>query len=164
MLDLLAHDTNIWVAISFALFVFVAFKLGRKSIIDGLDNKIEAIRTEIQTAESLRMEAQELLAQYQRKQRDAEKEAAQILANAKEHARRIQEAAEVELVDAMSRREAQLSDRLKRIEQNAMAEIQGHAAELAVAATTEIIARTLDEKTAKALADNSAQSIAKHLN
>lgn len=164
MLDLLSHDTNIWVTISFVVFALVAFKLGRKSVVGGLDKKIESIRTEIQTAESLRVEAQELLAQYQRKQRDAEKEAAQIVANAQEHARRIQETAEAELVETMNRRETQLAQRLKRIEENAMAEIQGHAAELAVAATTEIIARTLDEKTAKALADNSAQSVAKHLN
>ncbi len=164
MLELLSHDTNLWVTISFVVFVIFAYKMGRKAVINGLDSKIEAIRAEIQTAESLRIEAQELLAQYQRKQRDAEKEAAQIVANAREHARRIQEAAELELVETMTRREAQLGDRLKRIEQNAMAEIQGHAAELAVAATTEIISRTLDEKAAKSLADSSVQSIAKHLN
>lgn len=164
MLELLAHDTNVWVLISFIVFAFFAFKLGRASVTGALDKKIDAIRTEIQTAESLRIEAQELLAQYQRKQRDAEKEAAQIVASAKEHARRIQETAEAELVETMARREAQLADRLKRIEQNAMADIQSHAAELAVSATTEIIARTLDEKTAKTLADTSVQSVAKHLN
>lgn len=164
MLEILSHDTNVWVTISFVMFVVFAYIAGRKSIVGALDGKIDAIRTEIQTAESLRIEAQELLAQYQRKQRDAETEAAQIVANAREHARRIQETAEAELVETMVRRENQLADRLKRIEQNAMAEIQGHAAELAVSATTEIIARTLDEKAAKALADNSVQSIAKHLN
>ena len=164
MLDILAHDTNVWVTISFVVFALLAFKLGRKSILAGLDSKIEAIRTEIQTAESLRVEAQELLAQYQRKQRDAEQEAAQIVAQAKAHAKRIQEAAEAELVDTMARREAQLEGRLKRIEENAMAEIQAHAAELAVAATSEIIARTLDDKTAQGLGDKSVASISKHLN
>ena len=99
MLDILAHDTNVWVTISFVVFALLAFKLGRKSILAGLDSKIEAIRTEIQTAESLRVEAQELLAQYQRKQRDAEQEAAQIVAQAKAHAKRIQEAAEAERED-----------------------------------------------------------------
>jgi F-type H+-transporting ATPase subunit b len=164
MLELLAHDTSVWVAISFAVFAFFAYKLGRKSVLGSLDGKIEAIRTEIQTAESLRIEAQELLAQYQRKQRDAEKEADLIITQAKASAKRIQEAAEIELVETMNRREVQLQQRLKRIEDNAVSEIQAHAAELAVAATTEIINRTLDEKTAQALADTSAQSISKHLN
>lgn len=164
MLEILSHDTNLWVTISFVVFAIFAFKLGRKSVTSKLDAKIDAIRTEIQTAESLRVEAQELLAQYQRKQRDAEKEAAQIVAQAQASAKRIHEAAEIELVETMNRREAQLQQRLQRIEQNAIAEIQAHAAELAVAATTEIINRTLDEKTAQTLADNSAQSISKHLN
>jgi F-type H+-transporting ATPase subunit b len=164
MLEQLSHDTALWVAISFAVFLIMAFKLGRKSVTGSLDKKIEAIRTEIQTAESLRVEAQELLAQYQRKQRDAEQEAAQIVASAKRHATRIREAAEVDLVETMNRREAQLQARLKRIEDNAMAEIQGHAAKLAVSATTEIITRTLDEKSGSALADTSVTAIAKHLN
>lgn len=164
MLEQLSHDTSLWVAISFVVFLVAAFKLGRKSVTGGLDKKIEAIRSEIQTAESLRVEAQELLAQYQRKQRDAEQEAAQIVASAKRHAARIQETAEAELVETMNRRETQLQARLKRIEENAIAEIQGHAAELAVSATTEIITRTLDEKSGGALADASVTAISKHLN
>jgi len=163
MIELL-EDTHTWVTISFVIFVAMAFKFGRKSVLGGLDKKIEAIRTEIQTAETLRVEAQELLAQYQRKQRDAEKEAEQIVASAKRHADRIREAAEAELVETMNRRETQLSARLKRIEENAVAEIQAQAAELAVAATTEIITRTLDDKSGAALADESVASIAKHLN
>lgn len=164
MLDLLAHDTGLWVAFSFILFVVVAFKLGRKSILGALDSRIDTIRKEIETAESLRVEAQELLAQYQRKQRDAEREAANIVSQAQAHAKRIQESAEAELIEVMNRREEQLKQRLKRIEENAVAEIQGYAAELAVAATTEIINRTLDEKAGKSLADDSIKNIAQYLN
>lgn len=164
MLDVLAHDTGLWVAFSFIVFAAIAFKLGRKSVLSMLDARIESIRKEIETADSLRVEAQELLAQYQRKQRDAEREAASIIANAKDHAKRIQEASEAELIEMMNRREAMLKQRLKRIEQNAVAEIQGYAAELAVAATTEIINRTLDEKAGKSLADDSIKNIAQYLN
>ncbi len=164
MLDLLAHDTGIWVLFSFVLFAAFAFKLGRKSIIDGLDSRINEIKTEIETAERLRVEAQELLAQYQRKQRDAEKEADDILKNAKMQAKEITKTAETDLSALMERREVQLGERLKRLEENAIAEIQNHAADLAVAATTEMIVQTLDEKTNAKLNEETINSLSKHLN
>lgn len=163
-MDLLAHDTTFWVAISFVIFAFIAFKMGRKSVIGALDNKINEIKSEIENAERLRVEAQELLAQYQRKQRDAENEAADILARAKEQAKMLQDNAQKELAEVMDRRETQLAERLRRIEENAIAEIQGHAADLAVAATTEMIARSLDEKANTALNEDAIKNLSKHLN
>ena len=164
MLDLLAHDTGLWVAISFALFAFLAYKMGRKSVIDGLDGRINEIKTEIETAERLRVEAQELLAQYQRKQRDAKKEAKEMLKNAESQAKQMTMVAETDLAELMERREYQLTERLRRLEENAIAEIQNHAADLAVAATTEMIVRTLDEKTNAKLNEDTIKSLSKHLN
>lgn len=162
MFDLTTEMT--WITISFAIFAYIAYRFGKHSVLSGLDGRIEEIRKEISTAESLRVEAQELLAQYQRKQRDAEKEAAQIVKEAEKHAVRIREAAEAELVETMNRREAQLTERLERIEKNAMAEIRNHAAELAAAATMETILKMLDEKTNKKLVDDAIGHIPQHLN
>ena len=64
------QDTHSWVLVSFILFVTVAFRFGKDKFLAILDGRIEAIRNDIKTAELLRIEAQELLAQYQRKQRD----------------------------------------------------------------------------------------------
>lgn len=164
MMEMLAHDTGLWVTISFVVFAVIAFKLGRKSVIGGLDGKINEIKSEIENAERLRVEAQELLAQYQRKQRDAEKEAGDILSRAKEQAKQLKKTAETDLAEVMDRRETQLAERLRRIEENAIAEIQGHAAELAVAATTEMIIQTLDEKTNSDLNEESIKNLSKQLN
>ena len=164
MLELLGHDTGIWVAFSFILFLYVAYKLGKKSVLNGLDGRINEIKTEIETAERLRVEAQELLAQYQRKQRDAEKEADAMIKEAKKQAKAITKTAETDLSALMARREAQLTDRLNRLEENAIAEIQNHAADLAVAATTEMIIQTLDEKTNAKLNEDTINSLSKHLN
>lgn len=164
MLDLLAHDTGIWVAISFLVFAAVAYKLGRKSVLGGLDARINEVKSEIETAERLRVEAQELLAQYQRKQRDAETEANEIVSRAQTQAETMAKASEVELNETMTRREAQLTIRLKRLEENAIAEIQSHAADLAVAATTEMISQTLDADTNASLNDHTIASLAKNLN
>ena len=61
------QDTNVWVLLSFILFMALAYYKGKDIILGGLDAKIETIRQEIVTAENMRVEAQELLAQYQRK-------------------------------------------------------------------------------------------------
>ena len=164
MMELLAHDTALWVGISFVIFAFIAFKLGRSSVVGALDAKIDEVKQEIENAERLRVEAQELLAQYQRKQRDAEAEAADILARAQEQAKMIKSTAEADIAEIMDRRETQLAERLRRIEENALSEIQSHAADLAVAATTEMIAQTLDEKANSALNEASIGNLAKHLN
>ncbi|MEM6781769.1 MAG: hypothetical protein AAF569_07895 [Pseudomonadota bacterium] len=163
MSDIL-NDSNVWVAISFVIFGFIVYKFAGKFIVGALDKKIEEIRREIDEAENLRVEAQELLAQYQRKQRDAEKEAKSIIKNAEEHAEKIRVKAEADLAEAMARKEEQLTERLKRIEDNAIADIQNHAAELAVNATTQIIEETLSKDVDQALKDKTISSVSQNLN
>lgn len=164
MMDLLSHDTNIWVGISFVVFVAAVIKFAGKGIIGALDKKIEQIKVEIETAERLKKEAQDLLAEFQTKQRDAEKAAAEIIEQAKASALAVQKAAEADLAETMERREAQLTDRLKRIEEKAIADIQNHAAELAIKATREIVEKTLDDKSNTKLVDQAIASVAKYLN
>jgi len=159
----LLQDSNTWVLLSFLLFLFIIFRLGKNAFLGMLDKKINDIRKEIETAESLRVEAQELLAQYQRKQRDAASEAEDIVANAKVHAKEIQKQAEKDLKDIAKRREQQLQERLDRMEQNAIQEIRAHAAELAVKATAEIIAKQMDKKTNENLVDASIKNVSGQL-
>ena len=142
----LLQSTDFWYFVSFAIFFGVVAKLAGGKIGAMLDQKIESIQNDIKNAENLRVEAQELLAQYQRKQRDADKEAETILEQAKERAEQIRKKAESDLDEVIERKEAQLSERLKRMEENAKAEIRDYAADLALTATREIIAQSMDKK------------------
>ena len=49
-------NTDFWVAVSFVVFASVVFKLSRKAVISALDERIEKIKTDIETAENLRVE------------------------------------------------------------------------------------------------------------
>ena len=164
MLDFLAHDTNVWVVFSFIRFVVVAYKLGAKHVTGGLDARIAEIRSEIATAEALRIEAQKLLSSYQQKQQDAEAEAASIVAAAQQQVETIRVTAEAEIAELATRREAQLADRLKRIEDKAMADIQNHAAAMAVEAAKQIIAQSMDDQTANNLTQSAIGDLSKALN
>jgi len=158
------QEATNWVLISFVIFAIGFWKFGLKLMLGKLDGRIEEIRKEIETAESLRIEAQELLAQYQRKQRDAAKEAEAIVASAQKHAAEIQKAAEAELNELIARKEAQLKDRLQRMEDVALQDIKSYAAELAVKATAEIIAKQMDEKTNARLVEQSIKTVSGQLN
>jgi len=154
-------NTDFWVAVSFVVFASVVFKLSRKAVISALDERIEKIKTDIETAENLRVEAQELLAQYQRKQRDAEIEAAKILENAKHNADQIKKEASKELKASVRRKEKQLAERIERMKQSAVEEIQAYAADLAIEATREIIVNNLDKKSNDNLVDTAIADIKK---
>lgn len=157
------QDTAIWVLLSFFVFCGIMWRFAKDKFIALLDSRIEAIRKEIDAAEVLRVESQELLAQYQRKQRDAAKEAEQIIETAKQHAKEAKKLAEKELEASMARREQQLQERLTRMQEKAIQDIQAHAARLAVEATKEIIIEKLDEKNNAKLVEQSIKSVSDQL-
>lgn len=158
------HDPTAWVLMSFVIFVTAAFVFGRKTALSGLDAKIDAIRTEIATAETLRSQAEALLSEYVGRQSAASQEAGKILENARAQAEALRRKAEDDFSDTMARKEAMMKERLVRMEDAAMDEIRRYAAELAINATTQIIAQKMDAAAAEKLADDSIRKVAENLN
>ena len=152
-------DEYFWYTLSFLIFAGIIVKFGMPALNVMLDSRIAQIKKDLLEAENLRVEAQEMLAQYQRKHRDAVKEAETIIANAKENAEQYKKNVEEELNQVMKRREAQLEDRLLRMEQNAMNELQAYAADLAMNTAKEIIAEKLDKKVNSKLVDGSIEQL-----
>ena len=157
------QDPTAWLTLSFAIFVFVMFKTGRKAFTDMIDARINKIREELETSENLRVEAQELLAQYQRKHRDAVKEADAILDNAKSRAKELKAQSEQELKDLIARREAQLEQRITQMKHSAQADIRVYAADLAVKATRGIVTEKMDKKANNNLIDEAISALPKAL-
>ncbi len=162
MQELLAN-TTFWYFLSFTVFVIVAYKLGAQSVAAQLDKQIQEIKKKIETAESLRVEAQEMLAQYQRKQRDALKEADQIIEHAKENATKIRIKAEAELEASMAHREKLVSERIERMQQNAIYEVQNHTAELAIRAARRLIQEKLEKDPQSGLVEESVRNISSQM-
>ena len=165
MLELLKHDSNLRLLFSFVIFVFILWKYGKAPVLAYLDGRIEQIRKEIESAENLRVEAQELLAQYQRKQRDAEKEAARIIETANKNAEQIRKKSEADLEETMQRREKQLAQRIEQMKQDAKQEISDYASNLALKAAQDIIEKQLEDKSAyNTLVENSISNVGKQGN
>jgi len=159
----LLYDTTFWLWGSFLIFLFILWKMGKAAFVNMLDGKIAKIRDEIETAETLRTEAQELLAQYERKHRDALQESEAIVATAKKSADQIRAKAGEDLKEMMARKEKQLNERLTRMKQSAIDEIQQYAANLAIEATKEIIANQVDKKAQDKLLEASIKDVSSNI-
>lgn len=139
-------DATFWVLVSFILFLVVAWKFGSKTVLGVIDTRIESIRSDLRSAEALRIEAQELLAQYQRKFRDADKEAAAIVESARKNAEQMRRKAEADLAETLRRKEALLEARIKRVEEETVNDIRARAAALALEAAARMIREKVDER------------------
>lgn len=149
----LLADPEFWVLVAALIFAAGVWKPARQALIGALDARAEAIRRELETAQTLREEAERLLAEHRRKEQDAVREAAEIIAHAKAEAERIATQSARDLEDALQRRQRLAEERIVQAEAKALAEIRAVAVDIAIAAARQFIAAELDEARGAALID-----------
>jgi len=154
---------ELWVAVGFVILVVGVFKPAKKALGGILDARADAIRASLEEAAALRTEAQQLLAEYQRKQRDAIKETEEMVAHARDEAKRLAEQGEQRLGEALKRREQMALEKIAQAEADALREVRAMSVEVAVAATRSLIAAHMDESRASALVDSSIVDLANKL-
>jgi F-type H+-transporting ATPase subunit b len=157
------NDPTAWVALSFAIFAVVIWFKGRKAILGTLDSRIAVIRAEIEAAQSLRLEAQRLFEEYELRHEEAVRDAGHVIKVAEKHAIEIRKQAELDLAETVRLREKQLQERIERMKQSAMEEIQRYAADLAIQATAGIINERLDKAAKDRLVEKAISNIGKNL-
>lgn len=161
----LLQDTSFWVLIAFAIVIGIFWKAGlHKMIVSGLDKRGQKIADEINEARKMREEAQELLAQYQRRQREAEGEAQAIIDQAKRDAKRMAEEARVKLAEQMERRTKAAEEKIARAEAQAISEVRGQTADLAIEAAREIIRERMDSGAQTAFVDKAISGLRNKIN
>ena len=98
------------------------------------------IKSELDEARRLREEAQALLAEFERKGREAETEAEAIIASAKAEAERLAAEAKTRMEDFVARRTKMAEEKIVQAEAQALADVRSAAADAAVAAAEKILA------------------------
>jgi len=157
------QDPTFWVAMGFLILAILAVLFVRKPILGMLDARVDSVRASLDEAASLREEAQQLLAEYQRKQRDAVKETEAMVARAKEEAERISRDGTEALEAALKRREELAIDKIAQAEADAVREVQRISVEVAIDATRVLIADKLDGARADTLIDEAISDISNKL-
>ena len=143
------HDPTFWFLVAFVIFVVLVSRPISRMAGSALDARGEKIRSDLDEAEKLRAEAQDLLASYQRKQRDAAKEAEAIVERAREEATRMASRSAEELRQTLARREQMAVERIAQAEHKAIQEVRALAVDLALDATRRLIEQGVATNSAK---------------
>ena len=141
----LLQSPEFWVAIGFVIFVAAIAKPMGRAFASMLDARSDRIKNTLDEAARLREEAQHLLAEHQRKQRDAMREPEKMLAKAKEEAERFAAEASANLEIVLARGEEMARQKIARAEAEALQQVREIAVDVAVAAASKLIADGLDD-------------------
>ena len=147
------QDPAFWAAVAFVIFIAATAKPISRLLTAGLDKRADKIRSDLEEAEKLREEAQDLLASYQRKQRDALAEAEAIIAHAGEEAERLAVQERDKLEAALERRQKQAIDRIAQAEAQALDLVRAKTVDVALDATRDYLAKELKDNQSDALTD-----------
>jgi F-type H+-transporting ATPase subunit b len=142
-------EAEFWVAVAFVIFLAILWKLGvHKTAIGALDQRGTRIADELDQARKLRDEAQAILAEAEKKRRQAEQDALDIIAGARAEAERVAAEAKTKSEEFVARRTAMAQEKIAHAETQAVAQVRAAAAEAAVAASEKVLTQTVQGKVA----------------
>ena len=157
------NDPTFWVAIAFFVFAGLMIWKARQPVLKGLDARAERIKTELDEAQRLREEAQKMLAEYKRKQRDVAKEAEDLLANARHEADLLRRQAAADLEQTLARREKAALEKIAQAETQAVLDVRAKAVDIAIAATAKLLSDNVDATRDQALLDDAIKNLGSRL-
>ena len=152
-----------WVAIAFVILMVLFAWLGvHRTVLTALDHRAQRIKAELDDAKRLKDDAAKLLADYQARRASAEREAQEIVTNAKAEAERIAAEARTRMEDFVARRTKTAENKIALAEAQALADVRAAAAEAAVAAASTVLSQSVkgsvaDDLLAKGIAEVKAK-------
>ena len=153
------NDPTFWVLVAFMIFVVLATKPIYGLISDGLDKRADKIRNDLEEAENLRKEAQDLLASYQRKQREVIDEAEEIRQQAIAEADKILNQGRKSLEETIERRRKLALERIAQAETQAIDTVRAKTIDMAINITREYLINDLKGKKANELVDTAIKEL-----
>jgi F-type H+-transporting ATPase subunit b len=140
-------DAEFWAIVALVLFVGVVLYIRVPRMLNtSLDGRIKKIETELAEASRLRTEAKALLDSYAGKRQQAETEAQGIVTAAREEADRLAKEAAAALEALIVRRTKAVEEKIAQAEQQAVAEVRGRSADVAVEAARVLLMQQMATK------------------
>ena len=153
-------NTNFVVLVAFVIFLGILIYYKVPGIIVGmLDKRAATIQAELDEARALREEAQSVLANFQRMQDEVKGQAERIVAQARSESEAAATQAKADLERALARRLKAAEDQIASAEAAALKDVKDRAAQIAVAAAGELIARSMSAKDAGRLVDDAIATV-----
>lgn len=161
----MALDATFWATAGLVVFLAILIYMKVPAMLSrSLDQRAERIRNELDEARRLREDAQQLLAEYQRKRQEAEKEAEDIVAAARREAELIAQEARERTEDYVTRRTALAEQKIAQAERDAVSEVRSSAVDIAIEAARRLLTDKVDAKITGDLFNASVQQVKSKLN
>jgi len=159
------QEPETWVAIAFLIFLGILYKVGAPSLVfKALDDRSARIKSELDEAVRLRKEAEDVLAEYKRRQDEAEKTAESIIHNAGIEAERMAAEAQTKVEEFIARRTRMAENKIAQAEAQALADVRAAAADVAVAAAEALLISTTKGAAAESLVSQGIADLKSKLN
>ena len=152
-------EPETWVAIAFVILMGLFAYLGvHRTVLTALDHRAERIKAELDEARRLKEDAAKVLAEYKTRRSSAEREAGEIIANARAEAERIATETKAKMEDFVTRRTKTAESKIALAEAQAVADVKAAAANAAVAAASTVLSQSVkgsvaDDLLAKGIAE-----------
>jgi F-type H+-transporting ATPase subunit b len=154
-------DTSelLWSIFSFLVLFVAMWKFAFPAVKKAMDARTERIRTNLDDAERVKSEAQQILDEYQRQLSDARSESNRIIEEARQTADSLRR-------DLMARAEAEVAELRQRAQEDlhasqerALAELRSAVADIAIQAAEVVVQHNLDRQTNLQLIENFIEQV-----
>lgn len=159
----LLENPVFWVSLSTLFVTGALIKVLTPVVTKAMDKRAAEISEELERAVALREEAQVILAQYQKKQRESLKEAEEIVQKANLEARRITREAEQDMEEQLKKRMKLAMDKIEQAERQALQEVQNRIIDVTVAASRSLVDSKLTDKAREELIANATNDVQKKM-
>ena len=154
------ENPEFWVGLAFVLVVLMLARPIGRILNLMLNKRIEAIADRITEAQKLNEDAQKLLAEYEKKYLNAEKEAKNILRKSEREIEMLKDERLKKLEAEMNMKQKEAEQRIKTAQESAVKEITALASEMTIKALKEVLTKSLDKRSQDKLIDESIKTIA----
>lgn len=153
-------DATFWAFAALVIFCGIVIWQKVPAMIGSmLDERAADITKELDDARRMREEAQSLLAEYQRKRKNAEAEAQDIVTQAKAEAERLTAETAQSLEDMIERRTKAADTKIQQAEAQAVAEVRAVAADVAVSAAEKVLGKAAQDGASAKLMDEAIAEV-----
>jgi len=153
-------DATFWVAISFIIFigVLIYLKVPQK-INESLDNKIGLIKNELDEAEKLKVEAKNLLSDYENKIDKSKKETREIINEARKNSEKNILEKTKKFHELMEERKKYSKQKIEQMKNNALKDIRNVSIRVSVETVQHLIKNSIDKNKIEKIYSDSLQEI-----
>ena len=159
-----ATNELIWGTISFVVLFLLLYKFAWPALKGGMDARTERIRSDLDAADGAKADAERILEDYRSQLADARNESARIIEEARQAADSLRRDQEQRLQTELSELRERAAADIEGAKRQAIADLRGDVAELAIGAAEVIVQRSLDRDTQARLVDNYIEQVASRSN